>query len=85
MGPSSPERTGSLPSMKVVDLCYSGKYSFDEMKKKVVGMGGMVAHLGTNDVREVERCIQNGDKKLNWFLKLWLIKLQRKLAEWRQY
>lgn len=63
MGPFSPERTGSLPSMKVVDLCYSGKYSFDEMKKKVVGMGGMVAHLGTNDVREVERCIQNGDKK----------------------
>ncbi|HAA64486.1 MAG TPA: butyrate kinase, partial [Thermoanaerobacter sp.] len=63
MGPFSPERTGSLPSMKVVDLCYSGKYSFDEMKKKVVGMGGMVAHLRTNDAKEIERCIQNGDKK----------------------
>ncbi|HHW56173.1 MAG TPA: butyrate kinase [Clostridia bacterium] len=63
MGPFSPERTGSLPSMKVVDLCYSGKYTFDEMKKKIVGMGGLVAHLGTNDAREVEKRIQSGDKK----------------------
>ncbi|MEQ2128942.1 butyrate kinase [Caldanaerobacter subterraneus KAk] len=63
MGPFSPERTGSLPSMKVVEICYSGKYTFDEMKKKIVGMGGLVAHLGTNDAREVVKRIEAGDKK----------------------
>jgi butyrate kinase len=63
MGPFSPERTGSLPSMKVVEMCYSGKYTFDEMKKKIVGMGGLVAHLGTNDAREVVKRIEAGDKK----------------------
>jgi butyrate kinase len=63
MGPFSPERTGSLPSMRVVEMCYSGKYTFDEMKKKIVGMGGLVAHLGTNDAREVVKRIEAGDKK----------------------
>lgn len=63
MGPFSPERTGSLPSMGVVNLCYSGKYTFDEMKKKINGMGGMTAYLGTNDAREVQKRIQNGDKR----------------------
>ncbi|KKC29102.1 butyrate kinase [Caldanaerobacter subterraneus subsp. pacificus DSM 12653] len=63
MGPFSPERTGSLPSMKVVEMCYSGKYTLEEMKKKIVGMGGLVAHLGTNDAREVVKRIEAGDKK----------------------
>lgn len=63
MGPFSPERTGSLPAMEIVNLCYSGKYTFDEMKKKVNGMGGLTAYLGTNDAREVQNRIQNGDKR----------------------
>jgi len=39
----------------LVNYCYSGKVTLDEMLKKLVGQGGMVAHLGTNDVREVEK------------------------------
>lgn len=61
-GPFSPERTGSLPVGGLMKLCYSGKYTLDEMKKKVVGKGGLVAYLGTNDGREVEKMIEAGDK-----------------------
>ena len=61
-GPMSPERTGSLPVGSLMKLCYSGKYTQDEMKKKVVGKGGLVAHLGTNDGREVVKRIEAGDK-----------------------
>ena len=63
LGPFSPERAGSLPSYGLVNMCFSGKYSRDDINKKLVGHGGLVAHLGTNDGREVESRIANGDTK----------------------
>jgi butyrate kinase len=62
-GPFSPERTGSLPVGGLIKLCYSGKYTIDELKKKIVGNGGLMAYLGTNDGREVEKMIHNGNKE----------------------
>lgn len=62
-GPFSPERTGTLPVSGLIKLCYSGKYTIDELKKKIVGKGGLVAYLGTNDGREVEAMIKNGNKE----------------------
>jgi butyrate kinase len=62
-GPFSPERTGSLPVGGLIKLCYSGKYTIDELKKKIVGNGGLTAYLGTNDGREVEAMIKNGNKE----------------------
>lgn len=62
-GPFSPERTGSLPVGGLIKLCYSGKYTIDELKKKIVGKGGLVAYLGTNDGREVEDMIKKGNKE----------------------
>jgi butyrate kinase len=62
-GPFSPERAGSLPVEGLIDLCYSGKYTLDDIKKKIVGKGGLVAYLKTNDAREVETMIQEGDGK----------------------
>jgi butyrate kinase len=61
-GPFSPERTGSLPVSGLVKLCYSGKYTIEEMNKKIAGKGGLVAYLGTNDGREVVKMIEAGDK-----------------------
>ena len=63
MGPFSPERTGGLPVGDLVKLCFSGKYTLAEMKKKISGKGGLVAYLGTNDAREVEKMINNGDER----------------------
>ncbi|MDI6600476.1 MAG: butyrate kinase [Thermoanaerobacteraceae bacterium] len=62
-GPFSPERTGGLPVMQLVDLCYSGKYTQHEMEKKIVGKGGLVAYLGTNNAQEVHKMVEDGDKK----------------------
>ena len=61
-GPFSPERSGSVPQLELINLCYSGKYSKAEMKKKVRGKGGMFAHLGTSDCREIEKRISDGDE-----------------------
>jgi len=61
-GPFSPERTGSLPVSGLMKLCYSGKYTIEQLKKLIVGKGGLVAYLGTNDGREVVKMIEAGDK-----------------------
>jgi butyrate kinase len=61
-GPMTPERTGSLPVGQLVELCYSGKYTKAEVMKKVKGLGGFCAYLGTNDVPAVEKMIQEGNE-----------------------
>ena len=61
-GPFTPERSGAVPLMGIVDMCYSGEYTKDEMKKLITGAGGMSAYLGTNDLREVEAMIRTGDE-----------------------
>lgn len=63
MGPFSPDRTGSLPVGDIVKLCYSGKYTHEEMKIKLKGKGGLSGYLGTMDAREIEAMIAQGNKK----------------------
>ncbi len=62
-GPFSPERTGTLPVGALVDLCFSGKYTKEKIKKMITGKGGLVAYLCTNDAYEVEKRAKAGDKK----------------------
>lgn len=52
-GPISPERSGSLPPGPLIHLCFSGKYTEDELIRMVHGAGGLMAHLGTTSVPEV--------------------------------
>jgi len=61
-GPYSPERAGGLPVFPVVDMCFSGEYKKEEIKKLLVGKGGLTAYLGTNDGLEIDEMIKSGDK-----------------------
>lgn len=61
-GPFSPERAGTVPVGDLVALCFSGQYYRDEIMKKLVGQGGLVGYLGTNDAVEVEKRILAGDE-----------------------
>ena len=60
-GPFSPERSGGLPLFQVVDMAFSGEYDQKSMMKRIKGQGGLNSHLGTNDSREVERMIEEGN------------------------
>lgn len=62
-GAFSPERSGGVPIGDLVKLCFSGKYTKEEVLKKITGKGGFVAYLGTNDGREVEKAALAGDEK----------------------
>ena len=70
-GPMSPQRAGRLPTTGLIDLCYSGEYKKEEMKLKVRGKSGLAAYLGTQDLRQIEKMIEDGDKKaeeLLWYM-----------------
>lgn len=62
-GPFSPERAGSVPAGELTRLAFGGSFSFDEIMKKLVGGGGLVAHLGTSDLRVVQQRAEEGDGK----------------------
>jgi butyrate kinase len=67
-GPFSPERSGSLPAKQVVDICFSGKYSKNEIEKMFVGEGGFMAYFGTNNYPDVKNRAENGDKQCRLIL-----------------
>jgi butyrate kinase len=62
-GPMSPERSGTLPMLDIVKLCFSGKYNYEAINKMINGEGGYVAYFGTNDSYQVELMAKNGDAK----------------------
>lgn len=62
-GPFSPERSGSLPVGALLKAAFSGKYTYEEMYGMVLGNGGMMAYLGTNDAYIAEREAKDGDEK----------------------
>jgi len=62
-GPFSPDSTGTLPLQPFIKLCFSGNYDAKSMKKLVMGQGGLIAYLGTNNLMEIEERIANGDTK----------------------
>ncbi len=62
-GPFTPERAGSLPTFELVQWCFSGRVSLDQVKKRLVGEGGLVAYLNTNSAKEVEKMIHQGNQE----------------------
>jgi len=62
-GPFSPERSGNLPIIDLVNLCFSGKLTHEEVKKMLIGKGGLSAYLNTNSAYDVEQMVSKGDKK----------------------
>jgi len=61
-GPFSPERSGTLDAGLVVGLCFSGKYTKDQILKLLAGNGGLMAHLGTNEELVAEKRAREGDQ-----------------------
>lgn len=61
-GPMSPERAGRLNTKALIDLCFSGEYDKAAIMRRTKGAGGLMDHLGTSDLREVERRIEAGDE-----------------------
>jgi len=62
-GPFSPTRAGGLPTQELMSLCFSGTHSLSELKAMTVRRGGLMSYLATDDAREVEKRIEEGDEQ----------------------
>lgn len=60
-GPFSPERAGTLPAADLIRLCFSGRYTEEQLLRRIAGQAGLAAHLGTTDVKEIMARIDEGD------------------------
>lgn len=79
-GPLSTERAGTVPAFPLVEMCFSGKYTKDEIKKKLVGHGGAVSYFGTNDFRSVVAMADAGDSHARLFLEGFCLSVAKYIA-----
>ena len=80
-GPFSVERAGVIPLSYIVGMAYSGDYTKSELMKKLRGKGGVIAHLGTHDLREVERRIAEGDEKARTVYEAFAYQISKGIGE----
>lgn len=63
----TPHTAGYVHCINLIKYCFSGKESMDAILKKIMGRGGLYAYLGTSDLREIERRIDEGDEKAEFY------------------
>ncbi len=80
-GPFSPERSGSLPTGQLIDICFSGKYTKSEVDRMVVGEGGFVSFLGTNSAQEVENLAASGHEKSRFYQEALFYQVAKSIGE----
>ena len=61
-GPFTPQRAGTLPADGLIDLCFSGKFSREELKEELTKRGGLLSYLGEWRMEEIERRVSGGDR-----------------------
>lgn len=67
-GPMTPERCGDVLLTPIVEMCYSGELTKDEMLYKVRHGSGVSGYLGTADMVEVEKRATSGDAQAKLIL-----------------
>ncbi|MGA3207809.1 MAG: butyrate kinase [Syntrophales bacterium] len=62
-GPFTPERAGSLPTIDLLNLAFSGKLDKKEIQGRLVGQGGLSAYFSTTDGQKIRDMINTGDER----------------------
>lgn len=79
-GPFTPERSGNLPTRQVIDMCFSGKYTYKQMADTTRGNTGFQGYLGTNDMREVLKRVEAGDKKAKLYFDAFIYQVAKEIG-----
>ncbi len=79
-GAFSTERTGALPVMKLVELCFSGKFTRQEIETKIFREGGIYSYLGTKDLEEVLRRKHAGDETAQLVFKAMVYQISKEIG-----
>lgn len=60
-GPFTPQRAGDLPAGDLIDLCYSGRYTREQLFEELTRRGGLQSYLGDYRLDRIETRIREGD------------------------
>ncbi len=62
-GPFGPERSGTLPAGALARYCIEKDVSWPQLKKMLIGEGGLYAYMGHKDAQRLEKAAREGDPK----------------------
>lgn len=79
-GPFSPERTGYLPMMDFTEYIFEKDLKLPEVKKMLVGKGGMFSYLNTKSMLEATRCYEKGDPKCQLIIRAMAYQIAKEIA-----
>lgn len=79
-GPFAMDRCGGVPSSALTKLCFSGKYDFKTLKKKLFGDGGFFAYLGTKDLKKVKEMIREGNEKAKLLFEAMIYQIAKEIG-----
>ena len=80
-GAFAPDRCAGLPSTLLIKLCYSGKYTEQQLMRIMMGGGGMYAYTGTKDVREAEKLAAEGSAQADLVLDAMAYQVAKAIGE----
>ncbi|MGX8773599.1 MAG: butyrate kinase [Bacillota bacterium] len=79
-GPFSPERAGSLPVNKIIDLCFRGDMTKTEIKRMLTRKAGLMAYAGTNKMQEILKKAEEGDAAVQEALEAFYYQIAKEIA-----
>lgn len=79
-GPIAPERAGTLPAFSLAELCFSGKYTLEQIKRKITGEGGLVAYKGTNSFGDLMALVDSGDAEASLLYRAMAYGISKQIA-----
>ena len=57
-GPFTPQRSGAICALAIARMCFSGNYSYEDIKVRVTRRGGLRAYLNTSDLRVIDNYVE---------------------------
>lgn len=79
-GPMSPDRAGTVATKHMMRMCFEQGLSLDEVRKKTRYAGGVMSHLGTTDMREVEKRAGNADEYAQLILDAFIYQVAKEIG-----
>lgn len=79
-GAFSTERAGTVPTVQLVEQILHDGLSLEHAERALFREGGLHSYLGTRDLREVERRIDDGDERARLVFEAMLYQLRKEIA-----
>lgn len=79
-GPFTPGRAGSMPVNQIVDLCFSGEYSREEIMDMLTREGGIYAYTGTTSMQEITDRAAKGEEDIRELLDAFCYQVAKEIA-----